>query len=173
MVLTLGDAEFADVDEFAKQRLDLELSAISESDYHASLTKFYRPVHMMIWTTAMLIAMAGFLGGLNTMYAAFAARVREFGALQSLGFSPAAIVVSLIQESLLAASAGTLLGAVVGLAVLHGHSVRFSMGVFQLTVDQHVLLMGLVAVLAVGIVGALPPAWRCLRMPITEALKAS
>jgi hypothetical protein len=24
-----------------------------------------------------------------------------------------------------------------------------------------------------GIVGALPPAWRCLRMPITEALKAA
>ena len=105
VILTLGDAEFADVDEFAKQRLDLELSAISESDYYASLTKFYQPVQMMIWTTAMLIAMAGFLGGLNTMYAAFAARVREFGALQSLGFSRAAIVVCLSHESLLAVSA--------------------------------------------------------------------
>jgi putative ABC transport system permease protein len=173
VVLTLDDAEFADVDEFAKQRIDLELSAVRESDYYASLMKFYRPVQMMIWTTGMLIAMAGFLGGLNTMYAAFAARVREFGTLQSLGYSRAAIVVSLIQESLLAASAGTLVGAGVGLALLHGHSVRFSMGVFQLTVDQHGLLLGLVAGLMVGIVGALPPAWRCLRMPITEALKAS
>ena len=155
------------------QRLDLELSAISESDYYASLIKFYRPVQIMIWTTGMLIAMAGFLGGLNTMYAAFAARAREFGTLQSLGYPRFAVVVSLVQESLLAASAGTLLGAGVGLAVLHGRSVRFSMGVFQMTLDQHVLLLGLVAGLVVGVVGALPPAWRCLRMPITEALKAS
>ena len=173
VVVTLDDADFADVDAFTKQRFDLGLVAIREADYYASIMKFYKPVHAMIWITAILIASAGVLGGLNTMYAAFAARIRELGMLQSLGYSRPAIVASLIQESLLAASAGTLLGSALSLAFVDGLAVRFSMGVFQLVIDHRVLLFGVIAGVIMGIVGALPPAWRCLRMPITEALRAA
>ena len=173
VVLSLGNAEFGDVDAFTKQRFDLELSAVRETDYYASIMKFYKPVQMMIWTTAFLVALAGLFGGLNTMYAAFAARVRELGMLQSLGYSRSAILVSLVQESLLMASAGTLLGAALCLLILDGQAVRFSMGVFQLVVDHRVMFLGVISGLLMGILGALPPAWKCLRMPITEALKAA
>ena len=44
--------------------------------------------------------------------------------LQSLGYSRPAIVASLVQESLLAASAGTLLGSAVGLWFIDGLAVR-------------------------------------------------
>jgi ABC-type antimicrobial peptide transport system permease subunit len=77
-----------------------------------------------------------------------------------------------MQESLLATTAGALLAAVIGLAVLDGLAVRFSMGAFGLVVDGPVLAAGLIAGGALGVLGAIPPAWRCLRMPITEALKA-
>lgn len=173
VVLTLGEAEFADVDAFAKQRLDLELVAIRESEYYAKLSDFFAPVRAMVWATAGLIGAAGLFGGLNTMYAAFASRVREIGMLQSLGFARRAVVLSLVQESLLTAAAGSLLGAAVALLTLDGLAVRFSMGVFGLTVDAPVLAAGLIAGVILGIVGALPPAWRCLRLPIPEALKAS
>ncbi len=172
VVITLENAEFADVDAFTKMRFDLGLSAIPETDYYAALMRFYRPVHAMIWTTAMLIAVAGLLGGLNTTYAAFASRVREVGMLQSLGYSRSAVAASLVQESVLASAAGTLLGSALSMIVIPGHAVRFSMGVFQMTVDHQVLLTGLAAGLFMGVVGALPPAWRCLRLPISEALKA-
>jgi hypothetical protein len=61
----------------------------------------------------------------------------------------------------------------VALVALDGLTVRFSMGVFGLVVDSAVLAAGLGAGLFLGIVGALPPAWRCLRLPINEALKAA
>ncbi len=173
VVLSLEEAEFADIDAFTKQRFDLELSAIREADYYASIMRFYKPVQVMIWATAFLVALAGLFGGLNTMYAAFAARVREMGMLQSLGYSRTAILVSLVQESVLMASAGTLLGAAVCLLFINGQAVRFSMGVFQLVVDHRVMLFGVISGLLMGLIGALPPAWRCLRMPITEALKAA
>jgi ABC-type antimicrobial peptide transport system permease subunit len=99
--------------------------------------------------------------------------VRELGTLQALGFSRRAIVLSLVQESVLATVGGTLLAAAVGLLLLDGRAVRFSMGVFGLNVDAGVLLQGLAAGLALGVIGALPPAVRCLRMPITAALKAA
>ncbi|MBM4328446.1 MAG: ABC transporter permease [Deltaproteobacteria bacterium] len=173
VVLTLGDGDFADVDAFTKQRLDLGLTVIQELDYYSSIMRFYRPAHTLIWTTALLVALAGLLGGLNTMYAAFAARAREFGTLQAVGYSRVAILVSLLQESLLTAAAGTLIGSVVGIVFINGHAVRFSMGVFQLIVDDRVLLVGVLAGFAIGTIGVAPPAWRCLRLPITEALKAA
>jgi putative ABC transport system permease protein len=174
VVVTLDDgAEFDDVDAFARQRLDLELVAQRESDYYAKLSAFFAPIRAMVWVTAGLIASGGILGGLNTMYAAFASRVREVGALQAIGFSRRAIVVSLVQESVLACAAGALLAAIVALTVLDGVTVQFSTGVFGLTVDAGVLMFGLAAGLVLGLVGALPPAVRCLRLPITEALKAA
>jgi len=172
VVLTLGpDGAFADAEGFAATRLDLELVAVREPDYYAGMNAFYRPVRMMIWATALLVALGGILGGLNTMYAAFAARAREVGMLQSLGYSPGAIAFSFVQESVLASAAGAVLGAAVCLLLLDGASVRFTMGAFALLMDGPPVALGLVAGLLLGLLGALPPTLRCLRLPVAEALK--
>ena len=71
--------------------------------------RFYRPVRWVIGATAFLVSLAGLFGGLNTLYAAFAARVREIGMLQALGFTRGAIILSLLQESLLASASGAIL----------------------------------------------------------------
>jgi len=172
VIVTLGEGEFDDADAFAKQRLDLELIAMRESDYYRKLAAFFSPVRAMVWVTAILIASGGILGGLNTMYAAFASRVREVGALQSMGFSRRTIVKSLVQESVLAALAGTLVAIVAGLLLLNGITVQFSLGAFGLAIDPSVILLSIGVGFAVGVIGALPPALRCLRLPITEALKS-
>jgi putative ABC transport system permease protein len=173
LVATLGAAELADVQAFAFQRPDLELVVLSEQGYYDKLTRFFRPIQVIAIVTAGLITLGALFGGLNTMYAAFAARVRELGALQSLGYPRRALFISMIQESVLATSVGALLAATLGLFVLDGFSVRVSMGTFGLVIDSLVMSIGLVFGLLLGFVGAVPPAWRCLRMPITIALKAS
>jgi len=163
---------FPQADLFAKSRLDLEIAAIKERDYYASIAAFYQPIRAMILITSGLIGIGALLGGLNTMYAAFGARVREIGMLQALGYTRQAIVYNLTEESLFAAGAGTFIGLVLGAVLLDGVAVRFSMGAFALTLDAPVMLTGLLVGLLVGFVGALPPAVRCLRLPITEALKS-
>ena len=172
VIVTLDRATFADVDLFAKSRLDLEIAAIRESDYYASIAAFFRPIRVMILTTAVLIATGGILGGLNTMYASFASRVREVGMLQALGFTRRAIIASLAEESVFIAACGALIACVIALATLDGVAVRFSMGAFTLTIDPPVLLAGLATGLIVGLVGAVPPAVRCLRLPIAAALRS-
>ena len=172
VVLTLNDSgDPSDVSVFAAQRLDLEIASMREADYYAQLADFFGPVRIMVLVTAALIAMGGILGGLNTMYAAFASRVRELGTLQTLGYSRIAIILSLVQESLLTAAIGALIACTVGLLVFDGVAIRFSMGAFGLVVDGRVMTVSLFAGLALGVIGALPPAWRCLRLPITDALK--
>lgn len=172
VIVTLDEATFAAVDLFAKSRLDLELAALPEREYYSSIAAFYGPIRAMIIVTAVLIASGGILGGLNTMYAAFASRVREVGMLQALGFTRAAIVASLAEESVFVASCGSLIGACIGLIVLDGVAVRFSMGAFALVLDAPVMLAGVGGGLVVGLVGAMPPAVRCLRLPINEALRS-
>jgi len=174
VVLTLAeDGDPADVDLFTKQRLDLELVALRESEYLGKVWAFYRPIRAMVWVTAILVAAGAFFGGLNTMYASFARRVRELGALQTLGFTRGAVLVSLIQESFLVSVAGSLLAAGIAMVFLDGIAVRISMGAFGMAVDAPVLALGLGAGLVLGVLGALPPALRCLSLPVAQSLKAS
>jgi len=174
VVLTVepGEAEFEDIAAFALMRPDLELTAIPEQEYYGRIAVFFGPVRAVAWLTAALIGLGGLFGGLNTMYAAFNSRVRELGTLQAIGYQRGAIILSLVQESSLATAAGALIACAAGMLLLDGMGVRFSAGAFALLLDAPVLLVGLGAGVALGLTGSLPPAWRCLRMPIPSALKA-
>jgi len=172
VVATLDTATLGDLEAFCLRRLDLELSAVEETAYEASLASFYRPVRLMAWIAAGLVGVGALLGGLNTTYAAFAARVREVGMLQSVGYGRAAIVWSLLQESLVAAAAGGLVGCGLGALLLDGRAVRITMGAFALAVDGPVVATGLAAALVAGAIGVVAPAIRCLRLPVPEALRA-
>lgn len=165
-------ADFGDIAAFTKTRPDLELVPMTEREYYGKLANFFGPIKIVAWVTAGLIAVGGLFGGLNTMYAAFASRIRELGTLQSIGYRRLAIVWSMIQESTLATAAGGLIACAVGVFLLDGLAVRFSMGAFGLLIDETVIGLGLLTGLALGVVGALPPAIRCLRPTIPVALKA-
>ena len=165
-------ANLAEATLFCKERIDLELQAVRESDYYASLQRHYQPVRLLAWLVVLLVAGAGVFTGLNMMYGAVAGRTREIATLQALGFRRRAILTSLIQEGMLLAAAASLLAGVVALSWLNGMAVRFTMGAFTLRVDSMALLVGCGTGLLLGIVGAIPPAIRALRLPVAESLKA-
>ncbi|MDX1968455.1 MAG: FtsX-like permease family protein [Planctomycetaceae bacterium] len=162
----------ADVGEFCKERVDLEWEATPELSYYASLQTHYGPVRSVAWLIVLLVSGAGAFAGLNTMYGAVVGRVRELAMLQTLGFSRRAIALCIVQEGVLLAAAGSLVAAAVALPLLNGLAVRFTMGAFTLRLDSVSLLYGLCSGLAIGVLGSLPPAWRALRMPVVEGLKA-
>ena len=54
--------------------------------------EFYAPIRWMAWLCAILLSIGALFGGLNTLYAAFSARIQEFGAMQAIGFSRKAIL---------------------------------------------------------------------------------
>ena len=172
VVAALGSAEFDDIDAFTSARLDLETIAMRESDYYARLSTLLAPIRLLVLATALLVASGGVLGGINAMYAAFASRVREVGTLQALGFTRAAIAVSLLVESTVACTGGALLGCLAALLALDGLSIGFSMGSFGLAVDSPALLAGLGSGLFLGVIGALPAIARCLSLSIPSALRS-
>jgi ABC-type antimicrobial peptide transport system permease subunit len=127
---------------------------------------------MVAWLVVLLVAGAGVFAGLNTMYGAVVGRVRELAMLQTLGFSRRAIALSILQEGTLLAAGGSLLAAAAALALVQGAAVQFTMGAFALRLDGGALAIGLLTGLLIGVLGSLPPAWRALRMPVVDGLKA-
>ncbi|MDX1961994.1 MAG: ABC transporter permease [Pirellulales bacterium] len=168
-----NSAAASDVELFCKERVDLELQAVGETKYYASLQAHYQPVRMLGWLVVFLVAGAGVFAGLNTMYGAVVGRVRELSTLQAIGFRRRAVAASLIQEALLLAMAASLLAAVLALVLVNGTAVRFTMGAFALRVDSVGILIGCGTGFLLGLLGAIPPAIKALRFSIVEGLKAA
>jgi putative ABC transport system permease protein len=172
VVIRLDHAEdYTEADLFAKQRLDLELSALRESDYYDRLSAFFKPLRVMTWITAGLIAAGALFGGVNTLYAAFASRVREMATLQAIGFGRASLLFSLVQESTMASLTGALLASVVAVGLLDGRTVPFSIGAFTVEIGPEVAITGILTGLFLGVLGAIPPAIRCLKPSLHAALR--
>lgn len=173
VALTLKDAQgMGDVQEFCKERIDLEWESTPEVAYYASLQKHYGPVRTVAWLIVLLITGAGIFAGMNTMHGAVMGRVRELAMLQTLGFSRRAILLSVVQEGMLLAMMASLVSTAFAIGVLNGLAVRFTMGAFQLQSDGLTVAIGLLIGITIGVVGSLPPAWRALRFSVVDGLKA-
>ena len=172
-VTLASESDSADVALFCQERLDLELDSMSEVEYYASLQKDYGPVRMLAWLVVLLISGAGVFAGLNTMYGSVVGRVRELATLQTIGFARRAMLVSLLQEGVLLAAAASLLATLLALAFVNHAAIRFTMGAFSLRIDEVAVLIGCSLGLLVGVIGAVPPAIRALRMPVVDALRTT
>jgi ABC-type antimicrobial peptide transport system permease subunit len=144
-----------------------------EIEYYSSLQKDYGPVRMLAWLVVLLVSGAGVFAGLNTMYGSVVGRIRELATLQTIGFVRRAMLTSLVQEGVILAAAASLLAALVALVFVNGAAVRFTMGAFSLRIDETAVLIGCAVGLLLGVIGAIPPAIRALRMPIVDGLKAT
>ena len=167
------DADFANLELFCMERLDLELQTMPETEYYDSLQRDYGPVRMLAWLVVLLVSGAGVFAGLNTMYGSVVGRVRELASLQTIGFVRRAILVSLIQEGVVLAAAASLLATLAAVVFVNEAAVRFTMGAFALRIDEVAVLIGCGVGLLLGVFGAVPPAIRALKMPIVDGLKAT
>ncbi len=162
----------AELELFCKERTDLELRAIGETDYYRTLQRHYQAVRMLAWMVVLLVSGAGVFAGLNMMYGAIAGRVREIATLQAIGFRRRAILLSIIQEGVLLAAASSLIAGLIALTLLNGAAVRFTMGAFVLRIDSMAILIGCGVGVLLGALGVLPPAVKALRANVAVSLKA-
>jgi ABC-type lipoprotein release transport system permease subunit len=128
-------------------------------------------------------------GIFNTLFMSVMERLREFGILLAIGFSPGRLFRLVVWESLWLALVGLAVGVVVTLPVyryLHTHGIDMSarVGRGQLDVAGGILSMVIratlypdhAAMIAVAIVGVtllsgLYPAWRAARVQPVDAIK--
>jgi putative ABC transport system permease protein len=126
----------------------------------------------------LVMAVGAVFGAMNTMFAAVGARTREIGVLLTLGFSPRAIMLSFVLESVLLALVGGGLGCLLALPI-NGITTSttnwssFSEVAFAFRVTPAALVAGMVFAAAMGLVGGLLPARRAAKQPLAASLRAA
>ncbi len=173
VAISLDDAAATgEVELFCKERVDLELQAIGEGAYYELLQKHYGPMRWLAWFIVWLVSGAGIFAGLNMMYGAVAGRVREIATLQAIGYRRRAVLAGLVQEAAILSAAASILAGFIALAAINGTAIRFTMGAFTLRVDGMAIVIGCGVGLMLGVLGAIPPAIKALRLPVAHSLKA-
>lgn len=161
--------DFDEVSLFASRRLDLEIVAMPESELLSALASSLTPIASLARWMALLAVIAGAIACANTMFAAILARTRELATLRSLGYSPTAVAIGLVQESVLVAFLGGAIGTLLALAI-GSVSLRYPMGALALEPDLANRAIGLGAALVSGLLGGIVPAVRAVRIPLIDAL---
>lgn len=151
------------------------LTALTERDYFKSLntndtaTKVLSVAMIIIMGTAAAFAVA------NTMYAAVAGRTREIGMLRSLGFARINILTAFVLEGLMLAVAGGSVGCLLSL-LCNGLQrnmlpTTFTTVSYSLEITPKIVATSLAVAAAIGLLGAIMPAWRAARLGVTTALR--
>lgn len=157
-------------------RLYVKVQRVSE--YYAEQGRVLNTlVTVLGGLVAFLMGLGALFGALNTMYTAVAARSREIATLKALGFGASPVVVSVIVESMVLATVGGTIGALLAWAGFDGYRAAtmnwqsFSQITFAFDVNVALLVQGILYALAIGLVGGLFPAIRAARLPIAVALR--
>ena len=105
----------------------------------------------------------------NTMAQSVRERIPELAVLKTLGFSDGSVLAFVMAETLALCTIGGLLG--LGLATLIGFAVQKGAGAqLPLSVDWHVWVAGVIAIIVLSLVVGLLPAMRASRLKIVDAL---
>lgn len=151
----------------------------SEEDYYATLSNDLGTAMVRFaYAVAAIIGLGALFAVVNTMYGTVASRTPEIATLRAIGFGGGPLLFSVVVESLALCTAGALVGGLVAYTAFNGYTAStlasgsdLRQVVFSFRVTGDLLLQGLVAAYAVGLLGAMPPAIRAARIPIAEALR--
>src|SRR5262249_30096469 len=163
-----------------KERTQQAFQAVPETEYYEKMSQTNQQFMVAIIFVAIVMAVGGVLGVMNTMYAAISQRTQDIGVMRLLGFSRWQILMSFLLESLVIAFIGGVLGCALG-SLTNGWTANsiVSSGaggggkfvVLKLTVDGTTLAVGFLFTLVMGSVGGLVPSLSAMRLRPLESLR--
>ena len=149
-----------------------------ENEYYAAQSQLMTQLIQSIgFGIAGLMGIGAVFGAILTMYTAVATRAREIATLRALGFNTAAVLASVIGESMALGAIGGIVGGLIAYVGFNGYQTStmnfqtFSQVAFAFRVTPGLLATGVVYALTMGFIGGLFPALRAARLPIPTALR--
>jgi putative ABC transport system permease protein len=149
-----------------------------ENEYYSAQSQLMtRLIQSIGFGIAALMGIGAVFGAILTMYTAVATRAREIATLRALGFNTAAVLASVVGESMALGVIGGTIGGIIAYIGFNGYQTStmnfqtFSQVAFAFRVTPGLLVTGLAYALAMGFIGGLFPAVRAARLPIPTALR--
>ncbi len=156
----------------------LNIRVITEKQFFAeqgeSLTRLIR---WLGFPVALVMALGAMVAALNTMYAAIASRSKEIATHKAIGFSPFAISTSILCEAVLIALVGGVSGILPLYLVFDGWTAAtqnansLSQMMFNFDINLKLIAQSMALALLIGLLGGLLPAFKAMRLSVTEALR--
>ena len=124
------------------------------------------------WVIAMIAALVGGVGMMNTMLMSVFERTREIGVLRAVGWTSRRVLGMILGESLLLSLLGGLFGLGLGAALTRMAANTPAMaGYASGDVPPILIAQSFATAVVLGLVGGLYPAWRAARLPPIVALQ--
>ncbi len=165
------DAAKAEATVAKIQELDAKLHAMTTEDFVETDTRM-QLASAMAWMTSVIALVIGAIGTLNTMMTSVLERTREIGILRAIGWPRRRVVSMILLESCTLAFMASVVGcALAGLLTWSLSQASAAKGVLSPAIDIWVILQGLLLAFAIGLLGALIPAWRAAKLLPTEAFR--
>jgi putative ABC transport system permease protein len=153
------------------ESLDPDVAATPCAEFVGSLNQM-RVTRVMSWVISAVACLMGAFGILNTMAMSVFERRCEIGALRAMGWRTWRVVMLIVQESLLLAAAGAVVGVLGGFAVVLGLSHwHVTSGLVQGGLPLRAVCEGVAMAAGMAILGAAYPALRFSRLAPVEALR--
>jgi putative ABC transport system permease protein len=172
-------ARFAELKKRLEADPRLGVQVQTERQFYASqsqvLTGVIRGAGVVI---TLIMAIGAIFGAMNTMYAAVGQRTREIAVLLTLGFTPSAIMLSFLFESVFLSLIGGVLGCLLALPI-NGITTSttnwssFSEVAFAFRVTPLGMAIGLAFAALMGVVGGFLPARQAARQSLAATLRAA
>jgi hypothetical protein len=181
-VVRTQDAKLAEeaskaLKEFRSSR---NLQASPEREYYSKLNEINRQFSFALYIIAVVMAIGGILGIMNTMFAAISQRTKDIGVLRLMGYRRSQIFMSFQLESLVIALLGGGLGLLLGYWVADGQSTTSVVAgatgggksvVLSMVVDLSVICTGLIFSVLMGAIGGIIPSWSAMRLRPLDSLR--
>jgi ABC-type lipoprotein release transport system permease subunit len=168
---------------YAALKRELESDPRLGVDVHRE-REFYNDQSGLLATTiriagvfiVIIMAVGAVFGAMNTMFAAVSSRTREISTLLILGFSPLAVMLSFMVESLVLALLGGALGCLIalpinGIVTSTTNFSSFSEVAFAFRVTPTAIAAGFVFAAVMGVVGGFLPSLHAARQPLAKSVR--
>ena len=155
------------------------LSAQTEPDYWRGQAKFVRVYLAIAYVLLAIMCVAAVFSIANTMFSSVAGRTGEIAMLRTIGFTRRHILTGFVLEAVLLSLIGGALGCLACTVWLrlagsdkdvYGANTFSSMA-FEIRMVPGTVVAALISVAAVGMIGAVVPAFRAARLGVVSALR--